>query len=244
MGRVLKKVGGLMSVFLLAMAALGGAAVAQPVDSITHDPAEPTSTERVRIEVAGFWTCPELTAPEVVGSLVVLSFGPDFCLAPPTFQVIERFVPALEPGEHTVVVLDQFDGRVLAGKGFQVSDAGTPPMPAGEFLTSEQVPGFRFKVRITDQDGQSRPGRPEEACLPETVCASGALEGRTEVLLRVVGPKPNGYLWPTFVRFTTSAVEVWVERIATSEVKYYALAGTVPDGDDLEAGFDRVGFQP
>lgn len=244
MRRTMKKVFGVGGALLVSIVAAGGAAVAQPVDSITLDPAEPTSTERVRIEVAGFWTCPELTAPEVVGSLVVLSFGPDLCLAPPTFQVTERFVPALEPGRHTVVVLDHFLGGVLASRELMVTDAGTPPVPAGEFLTSEQVPGFRFKVRITDQAGQSRPGRPEEACLPETVCASGALAGRTEVLLRVVGPKPNGYLWPTFVRFTTSAVEVWVERIATSEVKYYALAGTVPDGDDLEAGFDRVGFQP
>lgn len=213
-------------------------------DSVVIDPAEPTSLEPIRIVIEGFWTCPTTSAPEVVGRLVVVAFYPGDCLAPPTHHVIERFVPPLDAGRYELVVLEDYGGTPLHQQTFVVTDAGTPEPPAGEYLVSDEVPGFRFKVRITGQRGNSRPGTLEEVCLPETVCAGGAVPGRTEVLLRVVGPKPNGYLWPTFVRFTTSMVEVWLERIETGEVKYYRLAPTVPGGDELEAGFDRVGFEP
>lgn len=165
----------------------------------------------VRIVVEGSWTCPSLSSPEVVGRLVVLSLAGCGSLAPPTHHVLARFAPPLDPGPYTLVILDDFDGALLHQQPFEVTDAGTPPPPEGEFL--------------------------------ETVCASGALPGRSEVLVRVVGPKPNGYLRPTFVRFTTSMVEVWVERTATGEVRYYRLAPTVPGGDELEAGFDRFGFE-
>jgi hypothetical protein len=217
---------------------------AQAIDSVTVEPAEPTSVDRIRILVEGVWTCPRLSAPEVVDRLVVLSLGPDPCLAPPTRQVFTRYVRPLAPGPYSLVVLDGFDGTVLRRQRFEVTDAGAPPLPGGELLTSTAVPGFRFKVRITDPGGDSRPGTLEPDCLPETLCTAGALEGRTEVLLRVVGPKPNGFLWPTFVRFTTSTVEVWVEKSDTSEVKYYYLPGAVPLSDELDGGFDRVGFVP
>lgn len=211
--------------------------------SIVLDPAEPTSLDPVRIVVEGGWTCPSLTTPEVVGFLVVLAFAECGSLAPPTHHRFDRFVPPLDAGPYTLVILDNFSGAVLHQQPFEVTDAGTPPPPEGEFLVSEEVPGFRFKVRISDQGGGTRPGTLEDACLPETLCASGALAGRSEVLLRVVGPSPNGHLWPIFVRFTTSMVEIWVERIDTGEVRYYRLAPTVPGGNELEAGFDRFGFE-
>jgi ELWxxDGT repeat protein len=80
--------------------------------------------------------------------------------------------------------------------------AGQPPLPPGPFLESPSVPGFRFKVRITG-GGTSLMGRQEPQCIPETLCVSGQIPGRSEVFLRVVGPKPNGYLWPTLVKFST-----------------------------------------
>jgi hypothetical protein len=239
----MKRILGLCCLLLSIGAAPSPVLAAAGFDSIVLEPAEPSSLDPVRIVVEGSWTCPSLSSPEVVGRLVVLSFAECGSLAPPTHHVLARFAPPLDPGSYTLVILDDFDGALLHQQPFEVTDAGTPPPPEGEFLTSEEVPGFRFKVRITDQGGGSRPGTFEEDCLPETVCASGALPGRSEVLLRVVGPKPNGYLWPTFVRFTTSMVEVWVERTATGEVRYYRLAPTVPGGDELEAGFDRFGFE-
>ena len=68
--------------------------------------------------------------------------------------------------------------------------------------------------------------------------------GRSEVFVRMVGPKPNGYLWPTIVRFTTSTVEVWIEQLSTGALRYYRLAGATPGSSDLTGGFDRMGFMP
>ena len=121
---------------------------------------------------------------------------------------------------------------------------GPPPLPPGPFLTSPEVPGFRFKVRITSQAGASLMGRQEPSCIPETLCVSGALVGRSEAFLRVVGPKPNGFLWPTLVKFSTSRVEIWVEQMSSGEVRYYDLAPAAPGFDVLPGLFDRQGFVP
>lgn len=121
--------------------------------------------------------------------------------------------------------------------------SGIPAAPPGPWLTSPSVGGFSFKVRISGGSG-STAGAREPSCIPETVCVSGALPGRAEVFLRVVGPKPNRRLWPTLVKFSTSMVEVWVRQEATGEVRYYRLEGARPGFDELPGLFDRVGFAP
>ena len=118
--------------------------------------------------------------------------------------------------------------------------AALPPTPSALWLSSAAVPGFRFQVRF---DG-GRLGRQEASCLAETLCVSGAVPGRPEVFLRVVGPKPNGFLWPTLVKFSTAAVEVWVEQPATGEIRHYQLPGARPGFDELPGLFDRQGFRP
>ncbi|MDX2000393.1 MAG: hypothetical protein SF066_21945 [Thermoanaerobaculia bacterium] len=115
----------------------------------------------------------------------------------------------------------------------------TPPdPPAGPYLTSPSVPGFRYKVRLAG----NLAGKSESACLVQTACVSGAVAGRPEVLLRVVGPRPNGRLWPTIVRFTTAQVEVWIEQVATGTRRYYLLPALDPDSSDLGGTVDRDGF--
>jgi len=149
------------------------------------------------------------------------------------------------------LVLD-FAGRRLEGSFVgadgAVADTFTllqgPPPPPAELLTDDDFPGFRFGVVITGRPGEPIAGAPEAACLPETLCVSGALAGRTEVLLRIVGPKPNGYLWPSIVKLTTSRVEVWIEQVATGEVRYYLLEGASRGDDRLPGLFDRHGFLP
>jgi hypothetical protein len=106
------------------------------------------------------------------------------------------------------------------------------------------VPGFRFKVRITAGNGAPREGREEPVCIEETLCVSGAVPGRSELFLRVVGPKPNGFLWPHVVTFSTSQIEVWVEQPKTGEVQYYLLPAATPGSSDLSGLFDRGGFRP
>ncbi len=144
-----------------------------------------------------------------------------------TFAMRYRFTPADDGGEEPPP---------------PPPDDPAPPAGAAP-LTSPEVPGFRFWVRISTAGG-SVLGSMEPVCIPETVCVSGALAGRSEVFLRVVGPRPNGYLWPTIVKFTTSTVEAWIEQIATGEIRYYELEGASQGVDELPGLFDRTGFQP
>lgn len=117
-------------------------------------------------------------------------------------------------------------------------------VPEEQILTDPEFPGFRFWVRFGDPALDTWWGDPEPACLPEALCVSGALPGRTEVLLRIVGPKANGYLWPTLVKLSTSRVDIWIEQVATGITRCYLLEGTAPGLDELDGLFDRTGFMP
>ncbi|HEY4596818.1 MAG TPA: fibronectin type III domain-containing protein, partial [Thermoanaerobaculia bacterium] len=111
------------------------------------------------------------------------------------------------------------------------------------YLTTSAIPNFRFRVRIFNTSTPIA-GVKESDCIPETLCVSGAVPGRSEVFLRVIGPRPNGYLWPTIVRFTPSRVEVDVQQISTGITKTYVLPAIPPDSDDLTGLQDRTGFLP
>jgi hypothetical protein len=119
-----------------------------------------------------------------------------------------------------------------------------PDPPPGDWLTSAALAGFRVKVRITAAPGEQPPVRKEAVCIPETLCVSGAVPGRSEVFVRVIGPRPNGYLWPTLVKFSTSTVEVWIEQVSSGVRRYYRLEGASPGRDELPGLFDRTGFLP
>jgi hypothetical protein len=113
----------------------------------------------------------------------------------------------------------------------------------GDYLTTSAFPNFRFKVRIFNTTPPLA-GRKETDCIPETLCVSGAIAGRSEVFIRIVGPRPNGYLWPTIVRFTPSRVEVDIQQISTGITKTYVLPAVPPDSDELSGLQDRTGFLP
>jgi ELWxxDGT repeat protein len=145
------------------------------------------------------------------------------------------------PGGLLLVGEDETHGRELwllpLGDGIE-----DPPPPPGDWITSASLPGFRVKARLTS--GSDVRGVRQEPCIGETVCLSGALPGRPELFVRVVGPKPNGNLWPTLVRFTTSTAEVWIEQIKTGTVRYYRLEAPPRDSERLDGFFDRTGFLP
>ncbi len=124
-----------------------------------------------------------------------------------------------------------------------VAAGEAPPPPGGRAFTSPDLPDFRFRAQIT-AGGETQEVRQEPGCIDETLCLSGAVPGRSEVFVRIVGPKPNGRLWPTIVKFTTSTLEVWVEQVSTGETKYYRIEGAAPGKDDLTGLFDRNGFTP
>jgi hypothetical protein len=119
-----------------------------------------------------------------------------------------------------------------------------PPLPPGDegFFTDPQYPDFEFRVRITSEPGSTVLGVREPDCIEDTVCVSGNLPGRSEVFLRILGPRPNGFLWPTIVRFTPSRVDVEVRRISTDETQVYTLARVLPGDENLSGRQDRTGF--
>jgi hypothetical protein len=115
----------------------------------------------------------------------------------------------------------------------------TFPMPA---VADVDAKTFRVWVRINDKtQGRSEKG---EACMSETACFSGALPGRSEVLVRIVGPK-NGHLQPSIVKLNTTRVEVWIEQVSTGLLKYYDSPAGGPNLWELKGQFDRLsGFLP
>ncbi len=143
-----------------------------------------------------------------------------------------------------------FQVRALNGSAASApSNQATATTPAGSgggsggYLTSPAIPNFRFRVRIFNT-ATPISGAEESDCIPETLCVSGAVPGRSEVFLRVIGPRPNGYLWPTIVRFTPSEVQVDVQQISTGITKTYTLPAIPPDSDVLTGLQDRTGFLP
>lgn len=166
---------------------------------------------------------------------------------------VQELVPALAEGATDAAVAG---GRLFFGArdvehGWELwavripgTSEGDPPPPPGDPLTSPELPGYAVWVRIVPNNGSPIDGRAEPDCIPETLCVSGALEGRSELFVRIVGPKPNGFLWPTLVKFSTSTVEVWIEQLSTGVRRYYRLEGASPGSSELPGLFDRDGFRP
>lgn len=136
-------------------------------------------------------------------------------------------------------VVGPHDGTTQGVFSFQ----GHPAPPAGNWLTTAEIPDFQFKVRIT-AGGSPIAGAKVNDCIDDTLCVSGAVANRSEVFLRVVGPRPNGFLWPTVIRFTPSQVEVWIQQVSTGQINYYNLEAQAPDNEILEGLNDRTGFLP
>jgi hypothetical protein len=129
------------------------------------------------------------------------------------------------------------------GGGGGGGGGGNAECPDGYF-DDPGYPDFCFDVQITPQGGPAIEGTREPGCIEETVCVSGALEGRSEIYIRILGPRPNGFLWPTLVRFTPSQVNVSIFQISTEQTKDYQLDPVGPNEDDLSGLQDRTGFQP
>lgn len=148
------------------------------------------------------------------------------------------------------ILVNRFDGagefQVTATLFESASDGGgngSPPPPAGPWLSSPELPGFEAKVLIND----TTPGSEEADCIPETLCASGALAGRPEIFVKVIGQpngRPNGFLWSQVSRFTPSKVEVWLRQISTGQINYYELAAVGPAEDNVSGLQDREAFSP
>jgi Tol biopolymer transport system component len=153
--------------------------------------------------------------------------------------------PALSPDGRSLYY-HRLDGAVFSIYRVTRDDGGGgdgEECPS-DYLTDGQYPGFCFQVTLTPAGAAPLRGSKESDCVADTVCVSGALPGRTEVFLRILGPRPNGYLWPTLTRFTPAAVEVKVLQLSTGLEKTYTLGAVPPGLDDLSGLQDREGFVP
>ncbi len=112
--------------------------------------------------------------------------------------------------------------------------------PNGGWLVSDDLPGFEVKVRFGD--AAERLGEAVPGCIAETLCVSGALADRPELFVKVIGPRPNGYLWVQVSRFTPSRAEVWIRRTATGTVRHYVLDPVGPTEADVSGLQDRQAF--
>jgi hypothetical protein len=130
--------------------------------------------------------------------------------------------------------------QVTATRFGEDGGGGPPAPPDGPWLSSPALPGFEAKVRING----ATPGALEADCIAETLCVSGALAGRPEVFVKVIGPRPNGFLWAQISRFTPSKVEVWLRQTAAGEVSFYELPAVGPGSDDVSGRQDREAFSP
>lgn len=128
----------------------------------------------------------------------------------------------------------------LFGLSFTPPAVTEPPPPGSAPIRSRDYPGFLFWVRISG----NRIGTQVFDCVPETVCVAGAIADRSEVLLRIVGPKSNGFLWANIVKFNTTATEIWIREEATGRTRYYALPALAQDSDVLPGLVDKTAFLP
>lgn len=133
-----------------------------------------------------------------------------------------------------VAFLDSGDLRVAS------LDDRIPP-PQGRTYLSESYPDFRFTVQISS-GGQPVTTQLEPECLADALCIGGALPGRAEVALRILGPRPNGYFWPVIGRLSPSRVEIWIEQVSSGRLRYYLLDALPRSSERLEGVIDRQGF--
>ncbi len=153
-------------------------------------------------------------------------------------------IPDTCPGATTTVMEISATNKrdTVANLNAVANHANGPPSPNWSSLP--EIPGFQFGVRVS-ANGQVLPSGPEN-CLPETVCYSVSVEGRSEVFVRIVGPKPNGRLWVNILKFTTSELEVWVKQDSSGKVQYYDLSqyDKGRDGSSLPGFVDTEAFLP
>jgi len=228
------------------------------------EPAQPEAGENVRLLFEGLADCAELSltgwdrnAEDVHVDVLAESQG---CGTFPPFPFsVPVDAGSFEAGSYRAAYDVALPGGGTCSRqyGFDVAPGPQepPPEPPPEPqeppdppdappLTSSELPGFRVWVVITPQNGPVILGGAADICIPETLCVTGALPDRPEAFVRVVGPKPNGYLWPTLVKFSTSTIEIWIDQVASGQVRYYRLEGASPGHDVLPGLFDRTGFQP
>lgn len=118
------------------------------------------------------------------------------------------------------------------------AEASAPARGDGSarWFSPNDIRGYRFKAWLVDANGKRQAVR-GEGCLQGTLCFSGAVRGRTDVLVRVLDRRPAA------ARLTGSGLELWVERTKTGELRKYLLPAEGPTSTSLNGLLDAVGFK-
>jgi len=158
----------------------------------------------------------------------------------PILQPAYRSEDTSAPSQNLQTVFPDYRTLGIRAEFRQAPPPEDPDPPAGAWLVSSQLPGYQFKVRING----SAAGTQVADCVPETLCVAGSIPTRTELFLRIIGPRPNGFLWAQVVRFSTSHLEVWVQRLSNGQINYYDLPAVPQDSAELPGLVDKEAFQP
>ncbi len=191
----------------------------------------------------------------ITATMSSATFDPrlDLQAPPPDRSVVvtsDDFAPGAGGGARLVHTLDETSPQWSLNASPQdpdVTGAYTLTLECSEsggFFTDPEFPDFRFRVVIEPPNTEPFPATRLEDCQEDTVCLAGALPDRPELYIRILGPRPNDYLWPTLVRFTPSKVTVEIEQISTGERQTYVLEAIGPGDDTLPGLQDRTGFLP
>lgn len=161
-------------------------------------------------------------------------------------QVVGQLFGACGPNveDGCSILNDELDGNFYTSFDLAAPFLGAAVDPGDGWLSTPELPGYEFQVNITPAGGATVQGRAEANCIVETFCASGALAGRPEVFVKVIGPRPNGFLWVQISRFTPSEVEVMVRQSSTGLVQEYTLPPVGALSDDVSGLQDREAFVP
>lgn len=115
-----------------------------------------------------------------------------------------------------------------------------PPPPATGAFTSDEFPGYQFWVRFAG----TKIGVADEDCLPLTICVAAAPGSRIETFLRIVGPKPDGFLWFAVAKFNLPKTEIWAQQLSSGKLNYYLLPAVTESESEIPGFVDKRAFLP
>jgi ELWxxDGT repeat protein len=113
-----------------------------------------------------------------------------------------------------------------------------PPPPVGDWLSSPSLSGFAVKVQLgAGSDARSGSLAP---CIGDALCAVEQPGDHREVMVRVRASATGGK--PAIAKLTPRETQVWIQQVATTQVRYYHLAPTADTDSVLHGVLDASGF--
>jgi hypothetical protein len=119
----------------------------------------------------------------------------------------------------------------------EVAVSNALPPPAGPWLTTPAIPGFRFKARLAGSNLVAA-----GSCPPQTLCLAPDRTVPAEVFAQVTARQANGKRWVLIGKFADAPAQLWVQQGTAGPVRQYSLAVRPPDSSWLPGIIDRKAF--